>query len=272
MNPMPTRSWAVEGLSGVECLRAEAIRHPFARHSHEAYALGVIEAGVGGNSCRGALTYTIAGGIVAIGPGEVHTGFPADDLPLSYRMVYVPSDALSICLGEGPATLHFPEVSLDPGPWGGRLRRLHRLLERPADLAERQSGLIDFLGGFAQAFGRPAPSLDSGREPAAVRTVKEYLHGHLQQSVSVEELARITGLHRAYLIRSFRQAVGIPPYAYLVQLRVERAKRLLAGGMAAAQVALACGFADQSHLCRYFKRVTGTTPLAYRRGHYRPRR
>jgi AraC-like DNA-binding protein len=261
----------VEGLPGVECLRAEAIRHPFARHSHEAYALGVIEAGVGGNSCRGVLTYTIAGGIVAIGPDEVHTGFPADRLPLSYRMVYVSSETLSSCLGEGPSPLHFPEVSLDPGPWGRRLRELHQLFERPADLAERQSGLIDFLAGFAGTFGRPAPSLDSGSEPAAVRAVKEYLHGNLQAPVSVDDLARIAGLHRAYLIRSFRRAVGIPPYAYLVQLRVERAKRLLASGIEAAQVALACGFADQSHLCRHFKRVTGTTPLAYRRGHYRPR-
>jgi AraC-like DNA-binding protein len=84
-------------------------------------------------------------------------------------------------------------------------------------------------------------------------------------------LALLTGLNRAYLIRSFTRSVGMPPYTYLTQIRVDRAKERLAAGGTPADTALAVGFADQSHLNRHFKKLTGTTPRLYRLGHYRSR-
>jgi AraC-like DNA-binding protein len=73
------------------------------------------------------------------------------------------------------------------------------------------------------------------------------------------------------LIRTFTRTVGMPPYTYLTQIRAERAKERLAAGRPAAETALAVGFADQSHLNRHFKKLTGTTPRLYRLGHYRSR-
>jgi len=66
------------------------------------------------------------------------------------------------------------------------------------------------------------------------------------------------------MIRSFRKATGLPPHAYLRQLRVERARELLFRRMPLAEVALAAGFADQAHFTRTFKQITGTTPGRYR--------
>jgi hypothetical protein len=78
-------TWAIDGIPGVECLRARSLRHHCGRHCHDTYAIGVIEAGVGGNRCRCADHYTPAGSIVVMNPGEAHTGCAAGDLPLSYR-------------------------------------------------------------------------------------------------------------------------------------------------------------------------------------------
>ncbi|MCP6275069.1 helix-turn-helix domain-containing protein, partial [Klebsiella pneumoniae] len=66
------------------------------------------------------------------------------------------------------------------------------------------------------------------------------------------------------LTRAFKAAFGLAPHAYLVQLRLSRARRLLADGLSPAETAAALGFADQSHLGRWFRRAYGLTPAAYR--------
>jgi Helix-turn-helix domain/AraC-like ligand binding domain len=65
------------------------------------------------------------------------------------------------------------------------------------------------------------------------------------------------------LARSFRSQIGMPPSAYRRALRVEAAKKLLRSGEPAVRVAASCGFYDQAHLTRHFKRVTGVTPARY---------
>jgi AraC-like DNA-binding protein len=70
----------------------------------------------------------------------------------------------------------------------------------------------------------------------------------------------LTELDRAYLIRTFRRTVGMPPHRYLIQIRVREAKRLIREGWPLAEVAAETGFADQSHLTRQFKSLTGLTP------------
>jgi transcriptional regulator GlxA family with amidase domain len=66
------------------------------------------------------------------------------------------------------------------------------------------------------------------------------------------------------LLRSFRAEVGMPPYAWLAQHRVARARGLLEQGHSPAEAAVLTGFADQAHLTRWFRRVVGVTPGAYR--------
>ncbi|MDJ0570973.1 MAG: helix-turn-helix domain-containing protein [Pleurocapsa sp. MO_192.B19] len=68
------------------------------------------------------------------------------------------------------------------------------------------------------------------------------------------------------LLRVFRQTLGLPPHAYLVQVRITQAKKLLARRISIAEVAAETGFTDQSHLHRHFKRVVGVTPGQYVKG------
>lgn len=273
MNSQPasvTASWSVEGLGGLELFRAADMEHAYTKHAHETYTIGVIEKGIGGNHCRGARHDCPAGSIVVMKPGDAHTGYSVGG-PFSYRMFYVSDHAFRRALGEAGALPHFDQVVLDDLPWAVHLRALHQMLEYPAHPLEYQLRTDEALSAFARAFGAATPPERGGREHKAVTQVKAYLHAHYRESVSIDDLAVLTGLHRAYLIRSFHREVGLPPYAYLMQLRVRDAKRLLAQGEPIAQVAIAVGFADQSHLTRTFKRILGVTPAQYSAGHYRSR-
>jgi AraC-like DNA-binding protein len=91
------------------------------------------------------------------------------------------------------------------------------------------------------------------------------LHERLADPPSLAELAEMTELSQFALLRAFRTETGLPPHAYLNQLRVRRARLLLDNGVSAADVAAQVGFADQAHLTRHFKRVVGVPPAAYQR-------
>ncbi len=99
----------------------------------------------------------------------------------------------------------------------------------------------------------------------AVARAREFLHAQMERDVGLDELADCADLDRFRLTRQFQRTFGLSPHAYLVRLRLRAARALLADGQEPAEVALKVGFADQSHLGRWFKRAYRLTPAAYRR-------
>lgn len=121
--------------------------------------------------------------------------------------------------------------------------------------------LVSALLGRA---GVPVPRLPSGAGARMQTRIAEYVEAHLDQPIGLDDLARVANLSAFHFHRSFRQVTGLTPHQYVTARRVERAKRLLAGDMALAQVAFACGFASQSHFGQVFKAATGATPGQWR--------
>jgi AraC family transcriptional regulator len=97
------------------------------------------------------------------------------------------------------------------------------------------------------------------------RQVKDFLEANLDQPLSLADMAAASGLSPSHFARRFKATAGMPPHQYLIQMRVERAKRLLQGQRQIVDVALECGFAHQEHLTSVFRRITGQTPAAFRR-------
>jgi AraC family transcriptional regulator len=100
---------------------------------------------------------------------------------------------------------------------------------------------------------------------AQLRRSVEYINEHLDQDVSLAQLADVANMSKYHFAKSFRQAMGIAPHQYLVKLRVEKARKLLANDrFSVEEVANAVGYADKGHFAAQFSKVTGTTPHRYR--------
>jgi AraC family transcriptional regulator len=93
-----------------------------------------------------------------------------------------------------------------------------------------------------------------------------YIEEHLDSKLELEEIAGLVGLSKSHLSRAFKRALGSSPMACVTVRRVERAKiMMISSAGRLTDVALACGFADQSHLTRYCRRVVGMSPGRWRR-------
>lgn len=260
--------WRDPALGDLELLHATYVRHTFAPHAHDGFAIGVIEQGAERFAYRHAAHTAPAGTVVVINPGEIHTGEAALPGGWRYRMLYPAAAMLQAAAGNvagRPRAIPFfpAPVIVDPA-LAAMLARLHCALTEGVTPLEREARL---LWALAQLVARhaddrppwqPAPAV-----PTAVERARDYLHAHYAAPVTLRELADHAGLSPFHLLRTFHATVGIAPHAYLMQLRVARAKPLLRAGLAIAAVAARTGFTDQSHLTRHFKRIVGVAP-----GHY----
>lgn len=98
-----------------------------------------------------------------------------------------------------------------------------------------------------------------------LRNVLEYIQAHLSENMTLDALAQVAGMSRYYFIRRFKQTMHESPYQYLIGQRLEQAKRLLKSHLPIADIAISCGFANQSHLTKHFKQRLGITPQLFRK-------
>jgi AraC-like DNA-binding protein len=126
---------------------------------------------------------------------------------------------------------------------------------------------------MAQKYGgMGADRRGGGLAPWQERRVKEMMSEGLREDVSLARLAAECGLSVRHFARAFRQSTGLPPHRWLLRFRVERATALMRNStLSLAEIALACGFADQSHFTRVFAAMTGAGPGAWRRANERSR-
>ncbi|MEU1009729.1 AraC family transcriptional regulator [Streptomyces sp. NPDC005890] len=248
----------------LDLLTASFRRHVYAPHAHDEYTIGVCVGGSEIIDYRGGHIRTGPGRIVVLEPGEMHTGGPGNATDgYAYRALYAePSLLADGTLGGLP---HFREPLIDDPALATALRTAHTELSACPDALQAESVLPWLLTALAQrhSTARPVPDRVPGAD-AIARTVRDRLADELTDPPSLALLATDLGLSRYQLLRAFRTTMGIPPYAWLAQHRVTKARVLLESGLRPAEVAPLVGFADQAHLTRWFRRVLGVTPAAYR--------
>lgn len=266
---MSSRYWRLDRFEGVDLLRSDASTHRYARHSHEGYALGIVEMGAHAFAARGQVWTAVPGRVIVVNPDDAHDGGPAARThAYSYRMIYVDGAVLAAALDEAAgrrvSTPFFPEPVVDDAALADRFLHLHHALERMETRLEREALLITALVELARRHGKaPPPGGEKRHGPRDVVLALDYLTENFATDCSLTELAALSGVDRFHLLRAFRRSLGLPPHLYQTQLRLRHAKRLMLAGESPAMAAVAVGFSDQSHLIRRFKAAYGVTPGEY---------
>jgi AraC-like DNA-binding protein len=264
------RYWQHAAVPGVDLLRARFITHRYGRHTHETYTFGLIESGVEEFEYGSRLERAGPGGVALLDPEIVHTGQAAVAGGWSYRVLYPEVSVVTEIaaeLGWPRGTPSFPQTVVYDQGSAELLRSAHRAAEYGDALAS-SALLTTALAHLLTAHAAPRPVAaprHAGRSPATVSALCDLLAERLADPPSLAELAELTGLSQFAVLRAFRAQHGLPPHAFLNQLRVRRARSLLDQGVPPAVVATTTGFADQAHLTRHFKRVVGVPPGAYQR-------
>ncbi|MEU9223510.1 AraC family transcriptional regulator [Streptomyces massasporeus] len=247
----------------LDLLTAHFDSHVYAPHAHDEFTIGVTVGGSEVIAYRGGHIHSYPGSIVVLEPGEMHTGGPAACDGYEYQALYAePALLTDGTLGGLP---HFRDPVLHDPELATALRAAHTDISACPDPLEAESRLPWLLTALARRHStcRAASDTVPGADHIA-RSVRDRLADELLDPPSLAALATDLGLSRYQLLRAFRTTMGVPPYAWLAQHRVARARGLLEAGLRPAEVAGLVGFADQAHLTRWFRRVLGVTPAAYR--------
>jgi AraC-like DNA-binding protein len=253
----------------VELLEAEFERHVFDRHMHETYAIGFTCRGVQRFWCRGTTHDSTPGHVIAINPGEVHDGRSGTGGGYAYRMFYVSvatfRDIVEDALGSPPVRLEVRGPLLADPVLARQLNVAWTAMGRsPTSLASDEL-LRRSLIRLAALHGGRQHLPTTARNETVLRHVRDYLHDHVGDAVSVRELAAVASMSRFQLSRQFQKTFGLPLHAYHMHVRLEEAKRRLRSGDQTVEVAAGLGFADQSHFHRRFKGAFGVSPGAWQK-------
>lgn len=240
------------------------------KHSHDEYQLGVSLNFPGEYTYRGARFPVPAGSLNVIHPGEMHSARDTEyrHVYADFRKIYVAParlQAMSCELTGRKASLpFFPEPVIFDAELVSLFLDFHLTTVETHPLLERETLIMALLARLIVRHADERHRLTPFKgERDAVRRAREYLRDNYAENVSLGRLAQLAELSRFHFLRAFRREVGLPPHKYQTQVRVERAKLLIAGGAPIQEVAQAVGFVDQSHLNRHFRRLSQVTPGRY---------
>ena len=258
----------LDDLDDTEAISAVFTKRRFRPHAHGTYLIGVTEHGAEMFQARGAHHVSPAGSLRFFNPGEVHTGAPPEGGLWAYRCLY-PSVCLIADIGRelgSSSDPWFPEMIANDELRARALRTaLATFEDQTMTRLERSTRLRTVLSEIVSIHsGSRIVERSARSEPKAVENARAFIGDHLALNFSLDDLARASAMSPFHLVRIFKAATGLTPFAFQTQVRVARARQRLAEGAPVTAVALECGFFDRSHLSRVFTSTVGVSPAAYR--------
>ncbi|MEB8193758.1 AraC family transcriptional regulator [Raoultella terrigena] len=253
------KDWVKPAHSAAKIERIEAFfsGHGYSPHRHDTYAIGRTLSGVQSFSYRGSRRHSLPGGTMVLHPDEIHDGEAGTEDGFRYRMIYIEPALVQKILGGRPLPFIADGLSTDPRLFAAT-QPLLKAMDESFETLEEDDALYDLAHTLAAVGGQ-----HSRRKvydyPAAERA-REYIHCRFDTPITLDELSFVSGKDRWSLSRDFRALFGTSPYRYVTMRRLIQCKRLILTGKNLADIAVDCGFSDQSHMTRQFIGNFGVSP------------
>lgn len=239
----------------------------FPRHTHDEFGLGyIISGGQESWSGRG-LVEARANNIITVNPGEVHDGIGCAGKPRHWRMLFIKPEILASLTERPISNIEFCQPVVSRFTSNNALKSaLQTITDINADIDECEQLLMLACAQLLQGTDaeKTAPP---GKPSTAVTLLLEQIQDSWNMPLSLDDMAETVKLSRYQTLRHFQKQMGMTPHAWLTQYRVKQAKKRLEQGNSLADTAIDCGFADQSHMTRAFKRQFGISPGKLSRYH-----
>jgi AraC-like DNA-binding protein len=253
----------------------------FARHTHDQYGMGIIDAG-GHRSLSDRQTVEAGpGSIICVNPGEVHDGHAIGGQARQWRMLYVDPrqmhSALSQIEAGDHAQLVFERAAFAHPPLhallhaalsamlGSMLHPVHLQWHSPAvEPMQLSTWLLNIVAELRPRRSRNLAARSAVPGSSSLQRVRDLIEADpADEELTLARLAREANLSTYQLIRAFARQYRLTPHAYIVQRRLSLARSLLRAGGPVAEVAQRTGFTDQAHLTHCFARQFGVAPARY---------
>lgn len=260
--------WTSPHLPDIEFLKGSYTGCAYRPHFHEEYVISFVEKGQHVFRYRGEHHRVPAGSVVIGQPVEVRAGCREIETQCHYRTLFLrPSILQQVAADLGHSSTQIPHFNAGQTTHPCvvyKMQHLHQGAELDVPALALTELLEELLTDLLYHFSDCHPQLhDITDERRPVECARTYINESYVQDIRLDDLAAIACLSKSYFIRAFRHHTGLSPYAYLIQVRLNRAKDMLRAGQRPAQVAQRVGFHDQSHLNRYFKYFLSLTPKQY---------
>ena len=253
---------------GIEAYNLSGIVQKFPNHFHDYYVIGFVEGGRRHLCCKGQEYDVEAGDLLLFNPKDNHFCAPINGEILDYRAVNVPVQvmftAVSEIMGE-EFTPHFIQNVVRQSDIAQSVGDLYDAILAGEPRLKREEAFFFLLEQVLKEYAKPFEEIVTTEPDEQILMLCNYMEEHLEENISLDELLSMTSFGKSYLLRSFTRQVGVSPYRYLQNVRVDQAKKLLEQGVAPVDVAGITGFSDHSHFSNFFKEFIGLTPKQYQR-------
>jgi AraC-like DNA-binding protein len=255
-----------DSLPGVELLVARNNSRIW-RLFHERYCVCACSVAATTWNYRGKTNFTGDNGIGLMEPGEIHC-VKSSLRPSNFKAFFIDREVVAEFAQEAglSGAPHFRVAQISAPALFAALERAASSMAAGEDSMDQQVSFVNFLAGVLGYAEKAPRNAEGGHAHAAIRRARDIIQARFNETVTLAELAAASHLSRFHLVRSFASGLGLPPHAYQIHVRIERARELLQKGMHSGQVASLVGFSDQSHFTRHFKTIMRVTPSQYARG------
>ncbi len=254
----------------IECRYTINSLNHYKPHKHQCLSIGAIKSGKSEFISKYKKIMLDNKCLVIINPEVVHACNPKNDTARSYYMLYLDTNYCynlqKSIFSNISSFLPLKEtLARDKESVNLYFELVKILFDKNKLILQKEEAIESFcINLFSKYCENRAITKIKYKNKEAVEIVKNYLKNNICNNPSLEELSKIAKTNQYHLIRLFKRYNGMTPHQYLLNLKAEYAKELLAKDMTISSVALEVGLNDQSHLNRVFKSYSACTPKEYK--------